>query len=231
MPLEELRALLAVVLAGLLLLLRLDAVRFGAAEYEPGPDGDTAGSVLVRVAWPLLAIGIAALIGFLLPAGRAAIGMGGEALGSAETLVLSVLGSVLGVGAVLLAAWLPHRRWPPELIPLRRMPREALDAVGTAIVDEVTFRGVLLGLLLLAGLPPIWAFLIQLLVYTLATRLGASARTLPLMAAALGLGALTGILTLATGGIAAALVAHAVTRFAALIMPEPLTPLVAGPVG
>ena len=230
MQIEDLRTILAIALAGLLLLLRLDAARFGAAEYEPEPGGDSTDLLLLRFAWPALAIAIAALIAYLLPAGSDAIGMPIGSMLSADTVVFAIFGCLVGVGVVVLAAWLAERRWPPRTIPFGRMPREALDAVGTAIVDEVTFRGVLLGLLLLAGVPPIWAFLVQLVVYALATRLGASNATVPLMAAAIGLGALTGALTLATGAIAAAIVVHAVTRFTALIVPEALTPLVTRPV-
>jgi membrane protease YdiL (CAAX protease family) len=91
-------------------------------------------------------------------------------------------------------------------------------------VDELTFRGVLLGFMLVAGVPPGVAFCAQLLLYGLETRLGRSVVTLDLLLAALLLGALTGMLALATGGVVAPFVAHAATRFAALDLADAIPP-------
>ena len=83
-----------------------------------------------------------------------------------------------------------------------------------AFVDEVAFRGVLLGLLLLAGVNPTLANFSQAIIYTLTTRLGAPGRDRYLLVMTLGMGLLGGWLTVATGGIAAAFLGHAITRFA-----------------
>ncbi len=232
-PLDELRTLMAIALAGLLLLLRLDAPRFSGAEYdmEPSaydeePPGVSIGDLAVRTAWPGLAIVLTAGVALLLPAGRGAIGLGASTLLSSATIVWIVLGSAVGIGAVLGLAAIRSPGWPPRLNPRAVAPRHAFDAVATAIVDELTFRGVLLGLLLLAGLPVWIAFLVQLVVYGIETRLGRYAVTLGLLAEALALGALTGVLAVATGGVAAPLVAHAVIRFAALDVEGALPPIV-----
>ncbi|MGC8633121.1 MAG: CPBP family glutamic-type intramembrane protease [Candidatus Limnocylindrales bacterium] len=225
-PVNELRTLMAIALAGLLLLLRLDAPRFASAEYDADQADDSPGGIATRLAWPVLAILLAAGVAVLLPAGRSAIGLGGATFLSGTTIVGALLGSAAGVLVVVGLARLRAPDQVPRPGPARRVPRLALDAAATAVVDELTFRGVLLGLLLLAGLPPGVAFLVQLLVYGLATRLGQYTVTLGLLGEALGLGVLTGLLALATGGIAAPLVAHAVTRFTALAVPGALPPIV-----
>jgi hypothetical protein len=81
----------------------------------------------------------------------------------------------------------------------------------------VTFRGAIFGLLLLSGIEANAANVIQTLVYALATRLGAPGRNryMLLMAIAVGLGG--GWITGVTGGIAAAFLGHAVTRFAVFV--------------
>ena len=93
-------------------------------------------------------------------------------------------------------------------------PGALLNSTATAFVDEVAFRGVLLGLLLLAGVNPTLANFTQAIVYTLTTRLGAPGRDRYLLLMTLGMGLLGGWLTVATGGIAAAFLGHAITRFA-----------------
>ncbi len=222
MSVDELRTLMAIALSGLLLLVRLDAPRFGSAEYDVD---DSAGGRLTRLAWPLLAIVLVAAIAALLPAGPGVLGLGTNAGLAPGSLVLAVLGSGIGVAAVLGLARLRAPDWPPRLNPGGEVPRYAFDAVATAVVDELTFRGVLLGLLLLAGVPGGVAFAIQLLLYGLETRLGRSWVTVDLLAEALLLGVLTGALALATGSVVAPLVAHAVTRFAALYVADAIPPL------
>jgi hypothetical protein len=222
---DQLRVLMAVALAGLLLLLRLDAPRFSAAEYDTDQTDDSLTGIATRLAWPALAVVIVAGIAALLPAGRSAVGLGAGTIVSPATILWAILGSALGVGAVFGLARMREPIWPPRLRPRGRIPRLAVDAIGTAVVDELTFRGVVLGLLLLAGLAPAEAFLVQLLLYGLETRLGRSTKTLDLLAETLALGFVTGLLALLTGGVVAPLVAHAVTRFAALDVAAGLPPI------
>ncbi len=81
----------------------------------------------------------------------------------------------------------------------------------------MAFRGALLGLLLTSGIDPTAANLIQAIVYALTTRLGAPGRDRYLLVLTLGMGLVGGWLTAATGGIAAAFLGHAVTRFAVFL--------------
>ena len=64
---------------------------------------------------------------------------------------------------------------------------------------------------------PTAANLIQAIVYALTTRLGAPGRDRYLLGLALGMGIVGGWLTALTGGIAAAFLGHAVTRFAVFL--------------
>jgi hypothetical protein len=224
MPVDEIRTLMAIALAGLLLLLRLDAPRFGSAEYDVDLATNSMGSRLTRLAWPGLAVALVAAIAILLPAGRGAIGLGSASVLSPLTVVLAILGAAVGVGAVVGVARLRSPEWPPRLSLGGDAPRFAFDSLATAIVDELTFRGVLLGFMLVAGVPPAVAFCVQLLLYGLETRLGRSVVTLDLLLAALLVGALTGMLALATGGVIAPFVAHAATRFAALDLADAIPP-------
>ena len=61
------------------------------------------------------------------------------------------------------------------------------------------------------------ANVIQTLLYTLTTRLGAPGRDRYLLVLTLGIGFIGGWLTAATGGIAAAFLGHAITRFAVFL--------------
>ncbi len=99
----------------------------------------------------------------------------------------------------------------------RSYPGALLNSTATAFIDEVTFRGALFGLLLIAGVDPIVANLLQTLLYALTTRLGAPGRDRYLLALTLGIGLIGGWLTAVTGGIAAAFLGHAVTRFAVFL--------------
>ena len=218
LPVNELRTLIAGALGGLLLLLRLDAARFASAEYDSDPEAiDQRG---VRLAWPLMAIVLAIGVGVALPEGLSAIGLGRGSLLSPASIVLAIVGAAVAVVALLGLAWLRGATWPPRLSPPGDTARFAFDSVATAIVDELTFRGVLLGLLLLAGIPAGVAFLVQLLLYGLETRLGRSVATLDMLVEALALGALTGVLAIASGAVLAPIVAHVVARFAALELPD-----------
>jgi hypothetical protein len=230
MTVDELRVAAAVGVVGLLLLIRFDAARFGAAEYDPGPDMDTTGALVVRAAWPILTIALSAVLAFILPGGMPTLGMEVSTIDTARTLGLAIAIAGLGVGLLFWLAWMAEGSWPPTIDPPRLWPRAALNAIGAALVDEIVFRGILLAILLAMGVPVWAAFMIQLLTYGLATRLGASAETLPLLGGALVLGAVNGWLVLVTGGIVAPLVVHAVVRFAAIVIGDGRMALVPQPV-
>jgi hypothetical protein len=90
--------------------------------------------------------------------------------------------------------------------------------VLTAFIDEATFRGIMLGFLLASGLEPWVAVVLQAILYALATRTGAPGRVPYMLALSLGYGLLGGWLTLVTGGIGAAFIGHAITRFSVFLV-------------
>jgi len=92
-----------------------------------------------------------------------------------------------------------------------------LNAIGTAFIDEATFRGAVLGLLLLIGVNPVTAVIAQAFLYTLATRTGAPGRGRYMFLLTLVGGMVAGWLTVATGAIGAAFLAHAITRIAVFV--------------
>lgn len=224
---ETLRSLVAVGLGFLLILLRLDAERFGTAEYDE-PGGPDAPGIFMRVGW--YAVGGALIAAILLihpdPDGTFLLSLGDR---SSSILLGFVFGS-LGVSQAAVWAWYRYGRfrWPP----LSDYPGAAVNSVLTALIDEAAFRGVLLGVLLvwvesltwwgpfdrLADWDVFLAVTAQTLVYALATRTGASGRSRYLLALSLAYGFIGGWLTVLTGGIGAAFIAHAITRFAGFVL-------------
>jgi membrane protease YdiL (CAAX protease family) len=209
---EPLGALVAVGLALLLVSLRFDAERFGAAEYDEATDG-RAPSLSRRLAW--YALGIAGIVGIALihprPQDDLFLGPGDQA----ATLVGGFLYAMIGTGQAVAFAWLRYQRL--RLPDPASYPGALMNAVATAFFDEGVFRGALLGLLLVAGVDPTVASLTQALLYGLSTRLGKPGREPYMLALALIIGLAGGWLTVATGGIAAAFLGHAVTRFAVFL--------------
>ena len=207
------RSLIAIGLTLLLALLRLDAERFGTAEYYEHTASGERPRVRRRLAWYGLGFGIAVLILTIHPAAR-------------DELFLSTgdrLGAVLGglgfgaLGAVVAVAFATYRYQRIRLPAESSYPGGLLNSTATAFIDEVTFRGALLGILVSGGVDPLLATLAQTVIYALTTRLGAPGRDRYLLALALGIGLVGGWLTTVTGGIAAAFLGHAVTRFAVFL--------------
>src|SRR3972149_3994659 len=115
----------------------------------------------------------------------------------------------------------PHHRPAPLPRPRRpgsRLhPGAALNAIGTAAIDEAVFRGALLGLTLALGWPVDVAIAFQAVLYALATRLGAPGRSRAMLLMSLVVGVVAGYLPVATGGIGAGLLGHAIIRFATFV--------------
>lgn len=211
MSLEDLRAIVAVALAMFLIVLRIDAQRLGAAEYDEPDEEGRRPPFLPRLGWYVTGIALVALILAVHPDPARGLLL---TLGSDRATAL-VVGVAFGVGGAVQAgalAWARYRRL--RLPAAREYPGAILNAIGTAIVDEAAFRGVLLGLLLAFQVPATAAIVIQALVYVLATRVGASGRPLYVVVLTLGLGLVAGWVTLFTGGIGAAVIGHATTRLA-----------------
>ena len=202
-----LRALVAFGLTLLLVMLRLEAARFGAAEYDE-PVGGRLPSIWRRLGWYMVGIAGVVAILWVHPAPGAELflsaGDGGISLG----FVLAAVGAGLAVGI----AWWRYRH--VRLPDISAYPSALLNEIATAFVDEAVFRGALLGFLLVGGVDPMLALVTQAIVYTLATRLGAPGRNRAMFLLALTIGLVSGWATLVTGGIAASFLGHAVTRVA-----------------
>lgn len=202
---DGLRSLVAFGLTLLLVLLRIEASRFGVAEYDE-PVAGRMPSIWRRLGWYLLGVGGVVAIVLIHPAPGTQLyftgGNGGLFLGF-------VLGAV-GAGVAMAIAWsrYQHLRLPD----VRAYPGALVNELATAAIDESVFRGALLGFLIIGGVDPFLALIAQTAAYALATRLGAPGGNPEMFVLALIIGLVAGLATLLTGGIAAALLGHAVTR-------------------
>ncbi|HEX8939127.1 MAG TPA: CPBP family glutamic-type intramembrane protease [Candidatus Limnocylindrales bacterium] len=204
-----LRALVALGVTLLLVMLRLEAERFGAAEYDEMRAGHLP-SLRRRLSWYVLGVVLVGALVVVHPAPNDVLH-----LRSGDRLPAVLLGLLYGgFGAAQAAAFARLRYRRLRLPDDSLYPGAVLNALATALVDEATFRGALLGFLLLAGVDGFLAVILQSLVYALATRVAAPGRDPYMLGLTLGIGLVGGWVTLLTGGIGAALLGHAVTRFA-----------------
>ena len=205
---DTIRTLVGLGLTLLLVMLRVEANAFGAAEYDE-PIGGVRRSVLRRVAWYVLGIGGVVAILFAHPnAGFDLRLTVGDRIGI-------LLGLALGLGGVALAVGVAFMRYRRIRLPdVGAYPGGLTNELATAFIDEATFRGALLGYLLWSGMPLGLALVTQAVVYTLATRLGAPGRDRYMFLLSLVIGLVGGWATIWTGGIGAAFLGHAITRVA-----------------
>jgi len=207
---EGLRTLVAFGLTLLLVMLRIEADRFGVAEYDEPVDGRRP-SLWRRLSW--YAVGLAGVAAILVvhpgPASELFLtaGEGGILLG----FLLAAAGAVIAAG---IAWWRYRHLRPPDIA---AYPGALVNEIGTAFLDEAVFRGALLGFLVVGGMDPNLAIVTQTIVYTLATRLGAPGRNRAMFLLTLIIGFVAGWATLLTGGIAASFLGHAVTRLAVFL--------------
>jgi hypothetical protein len=210
--LPTLQRLIAAGLTLLLVMLRLEAERFNAAEYDEITEG-RAPSFRRRIAWYVLGFGLVAAIFYVHPAAADELHFDpGE---RARTIIYGFLYAATGTSlALAIALYRSHRiRFPDAW----SYPGALTNALATAFVDELTFRGAVFGYLLLTGMNASAANAIQAILYALATRLGAPGRNRYMLAMALLVGLAGGWVTAVTGGVAAAFLGHAVTRFAVFL--------------
>ena len=211
---EAIRALIFYGFVGLLVLLRVDAQRFGAAEYDDGQAGSWRDWVR-RLTWYALALLLLGLIYWMHPLPLSVLRL---QVGNDLLLSLAAGFAIAAIGALLAVtyAWLRFRdvRLPPP----RRYPAALWASVATAFVDEATFRGVVLGLLVAASWPVDLAIGFQAVLYVIVTRIAGRGRSIGLVLIFLVVGLVGGWVTMATGGIGAALVGHALTRFALFVV-------------
>jgi hypothetical protein len=207
---DPLRILIAIGLTGLLVILRFDAERFNAAEYDDVDRWGRQPSLRRRLAWYGLGFGLILVVLIVHPAPRDDLFLSlGDRLG---VVILGLAYGAIGTSiAIGIALFRYHRvRFPSA----RQYPGAVVNALSTAFVDEAVFRGLVFGFLVLAGLDPNLANLTQALLYALATRLGAPGRPWYMLVTALAIGLAGGWLTAVTGGIGAAFLGHAITRVA-----------------
>ena len=207
----ELRILVALGLTLLLVMLRVEAERFGAAEYDEPVRGHRP-SVIRRLAWYV--IGVAGVLGLLLvhPAPELDLHL---TVGDRSGILLAFLIAGLGVGQAVALAYLHYRRL--RFPDVAAYPGALANEILTAFIDEAVFRGAVLGYFLFVGADPNLAILGQTVVYALSTRLGAPGRDRYMLLLAILIGLVGGWATLQTGGIGAAFLGHAVTRVAVFL--------------
>jgi hypothetical protein len=216
---EGLRVLVGLGLTLLLVMLRLEAERFHAAEYDEPVRGRKP-SRLRRLAWYVL--GVSGVLGLLLVHPAAEQDLFLQAGDRSGILLALVLGG-LGAGQAVALALLHYRRL--RLPNIAAYPGALVNEILTAFIDEAVFRGAVLGYLVWAlestdappGTAASLAILGSALVYALATRLGAPGRDKYMLVLALLIGLVGAWATLLTGGIGAAFLGHAITRVAVFL--------------
>jgi hypothetical protein len=194
---------------GLMFLLRLDARRFGAAEWDTEEGGWRTWAP--RLSWYVAGIALALLIFALHPSPVSELNLT-FAPDRGAALFLGLLYGLLGTFAAFTIAWVRggRLRFPSP----SRYPGGVVSSIGTAFYDEFLFRGVILGLLLGLGLPDWAGVAAAAAIYAGAIRASTAGRGVAETAVALIVGLAGGVVVLLTAGIAGALVGHAVTRFA-----------------
>lgn len=210
---ELLQALILYGFVGLLVLLRFDAPRFGAAEATDEGQSSLR-DWLRRLSWYAFALGLIGLIYWMYPRPISVLHLQVGANFSTAIIAGLALGAI-GAFVAFSYAWLRFREI--RLPALSRYPAGLLTCVGTALVDEAIFRGIVLGLLLAAEWPVELAVGFQAILYLLATRLAGRQRPISMVLIFLGLGLLAGWLTVETAGVGAAVLGHALTRFAIFV--------------
>lgn len=210
----SIESLILLAMIGLLLLLRFDARRFGAAEYD---DEEAYGGIrtwIRRLSWYVFGIALIVVVYFLYPQPLTIMHL---QIGTPRSTVLLyglAMGAIGSIYAFLYAWW---RFRELRLPPARRYPAGLLNVVATAFIDEAAFRGILLGLLLYSNWPVEYAIAFQAVLYALSTRLAGRGRPLGMLLLSLGIGLAGGWLVVITGGIGAAFLGHAITRFAVFV--------------
>jgi hypothetical protein len=210
---EPLRALMALGFVLLLVLLRLDAQRFGAAEYDEPVDGQ-APSRTRRLAWYIL--GGVLVLGVMTfhPSPSRTLYLGSGDRGA--TILLGLVYALIGAGLAAGYSWYRYGRI--RLPDAGAYPGALVNDLVTAVLDEAVFRGALLGFLVFAGVSTMAAVVIQALVYVLSTRAAAPGRDRYMLVLTLVAGFLGGWVTVASGSFLAAFLGHAVMRTSVFLL-------------
>jgi hypothetical protein len=210
---QPLLALVALGFTLLLVLLRLDAERFNAAEYDDVDRWGNRPSVVRRLAWYAMGIGGILLVMLIHPNPDDLF------LGLGDRLGALILGGAFGAVGAAIAIGIAYYRYGTIRLPDPKLyPGAVVNALATAFVDEGVFRGLVFGFLIAFGVDPTLANLAQGIGYALATRLGAPGRPLYMLLMALAIGLAAGWVTGVTGGIGAAFLGHSITRVAVFLV-------------
>lgn len=217
---NDLRVLVCLGFTLLLVMLRVEAQRFSAAEYDE-PVRGVGPSVVRRLAWYILGVGGVLLLVIVHPSPEFSLHL---TVGDRAGILLAVVLAAVGVGQAIAAAWLHYHRL--RLPDVAAYPGALANEVITAFIDEAVFRGALLGYLLWAtagavaagtvsaGTAQYLAIVGSTVIYVLATRLAAPGRDRYMLAVAAVVGLVGGWASVLTGGIGASFLGHASTRVA-----------------
>jgi hypothetical protein len=220
---NDLRILVGLGLTLLLVMLRVEAERFGAAEYDEPIRGQRP-SIIRRLAWYILGVGGVLALLFVHPSPEVDLHL---TVGDRSGILLAFVIAAIGVGQAVGLAYLHYRRL--RLPDISAYPGALANEILTAFIDEAVFRGAVLGYLLWAmgsaiaagtistGSAESLAILGSTVIYALATRLGAPNRDRYMLVLAILIGLICGWATLSTLGIGAAFLGHAVTRVAVFL--------------
>lgn len=217
---HDLRVLVGLGFTLLLVMLRIEAQRFGAAEYDE-PVRGVSPSILRKLAWYILGIGGIAVLTLVHPTPEFSLHL---TVGDRAGILLAIVLAAIGVGQAVGRAWLHYHRL--RLPDISAYPAGLANEVITAFIDEAVFRGALIGYLLWAMAGGVAAGVISsgtadqiaivgsAVIYVLATRLGAPGRDRYMLAVAAAIGLVGGWASVVTGGIGASFLGHASTRIA-----------------
>jgi hypothetical protein len=205
---DTLRVLVGLGITLLLVMLRLEAERFNAAEYDEPVRGRRP-SLVRRLAWYILGVGGVLALLLVHPTAETDLHL---QVGDRSGILLAFLIGGLGVGQAVALALLHYRRL--RFPNVGAYPGALINEILTAFIDEAVFRGAVLGYFLLVTDNTNLAILGQAVIYVLATRLGAPGRDKYMLVVALLIGLVGGWATLVTGAIGAAFLGHAITRVA-----------------
>ena len=202
---DPIRLLAALGFTGLLVMLRLEADRFGAAEYAEVDRYGGHAPLRRRLSWYIVGLGLVGATWLTIPDPTAQLYL---TLGDRTGAVVAGGYGGIGIAQATAFAFLRYRHL--RLPAVASYPAALLNSVGTAFIDEAAFRGAILGYLILIGVPAGSAILLQAIGYGLVTRLGAPGRDRYILVLSIVIGLASGYVTLRTGGIGAAFLGHAV---------------------
>ena len=208
---EGLGPLIALGLTLLLVMLRLEAERFHAAEYDE-PIRGRKPSLLRRLAWYVLGVGGVLVLLVVHPAAETELFL---QVGDRSGVLLALLLGGIGVAQAMGLAYLHYRRL--RFPDFGAYPGGLINEILTAFIDEAVFRGAVLGYFLVITDNTNLAILGSAVLYALATRLGAPGRDKYMLVLSLLIGLVGAWATLLTGGIGASFLGHAITRVAVFL--------------